>query len=51
MPGEVLELLTYLFREGLDGRNADTTDGVERALGRPPRDFAAYARGAAEAWR
>jgi uncharacterized protein YbjT (DUF2867 family) len=50
LPDEVIELLTYLFREVLDGRNADTTDGVERALGRPPRDFAAFARGAAEAW-
>jgi uncharacterized protein YbjT (DUF2867 family) len=51
VPDDVVELLTYLFREVLDGRNADTTDGVERALGRPPRDFAAFARGAAEVWR
>ena len=28
------ELLTYLFSEVVDGRNADTTDGVRRALGR-----------------
>ena len=47
VPEEFVELLTYLFREVLDGRNADTTDGVERALGRPPRDFATYARAAA----
>jgi hypothetical protein len=33
----------------LDGRNADTTDGVRRALGREGRDFADYAR--AWAWR
>jgi hypothetical protein len=26
-------------------------DVVERALGRPPRDFAAFARGAAHVWR
>lgn len=29
------------------GRNAYLTDGVERALGRAPRDFADYARAAA----
>ncbi len=44
VPGEVIELLTYLFSEVLDGRNAHTTDGVQRALGREPRDFADYAR-------
>ena len=47
VPPEVIELLTYLFSEVVDGRNADTTDGVRRALGREPRDFAAYAREAA----
>jgi hypothetical protein len=31
----------------LDGRNASPTDGVMRALGRPPRDFADYARATA----
>jgi hypothetical protein len=31
----------------MDGRNAATTDGVRRALGRDPRDFADYARAAA----
>jgi uncharacterized protein YbjT (DUF2867 family) len=49
VPAEVIQLLTYLFEEVLDGRNADTTDGVERALGRPPRDFADYGRAAAAA--
>jgi uncharacterized protein YbjT (DUF2867 family) len=44
---EVIELLTYLFKEVVDGRNADTTDGVRRALGREPRDFTQYARSAA----
>jgi len=43
VPADVAELLRYLFTEVLDGRNATVTDGVERALGRPPRDFAAYA--------
>ena len=41
---EVIELLTYLFQEVVDGRNADTTDGVQRALGREARDFGAYVR-------
>jgi uncharacterized protein YbjT (DUF2867 family) len=42
IPGEVVELLTYLFGEVLDGRNARLADGVHRALGREPRDFAQY---------
>jgi len=44
-----VRLLTYLFSEVLDGRNAHLTDGVQRALGREPRDFAHYARDAAAA--
>jgi uncharacterized protein YbjT (DUF2867 family) len=44
---EVIELLTYLFSEVVDGRNADTTDGVKRALGHEARDFADYARATA----
>ena len=47
VPPEAIELLTYLFTEVLDGRNARLTDGVRRALGREPRDFADYAREAA----
>jgi uncharacterized protein YbjT (DUF2867 family) len=47
VPDEYVSLLTYLFGEVLDGRNARPADGVERALGRPPRDFAEYARAAA----
>jgi len=31
----------------LDGRNAHLTDGVQRALGRQPRDFGDSARAAA----
>lgn len=46
-PEDVVWMLDYLFSTVLDGRNAHLTDGVERALGRPPRDFAAYAREAA----
>jgi uncharacterized protein YbjT (DUF2867 family) len=47
VPDEVIELLTYLFGEVLDGRNAHLADGVQRALGREPRDFREYARDAA----
>jgi len=43
-PHEVAWMLDYLFATVLDGRNASLTDGVARALGRPPKDFAAYAR-------
>jgi uncharacterized protein YbjT (DUF2867 family) len=39
----LVKLLTTI----LDGRNARLTDGVRRALGRAPRDFAEYARDAA----
>jgi uncharacterized protein YbjT (DUF2867 family) len=47
VPPEVVELLITLFAEVLDGRNAHLTDGVRRALGREPKDFADYARDAA----
>ena len=47
VPGGVLSLLTHLFTEVLDGRNARLADGVERALGRGARDFRDYARDAA----
>jgi hypothetical protein len=47
VPDDVVDLLTYLFSEVLDGRNAHLADGVERALGRQPRDFRAYVRRAA----
>jgi uncharacterized protein YbjT (DUF2867 family) len=47
VPAEHIDLLRHLFTEVLDGRNAHLTDGVERALGRPPRDFGDFARAAA----
>ena len=47
VPSEVVELLTYLFDEVVVDANAGTADGVRRALGREPRDFAEYARSAA----
>lgn len=43
-PKDVVWLLDYLFATVLDGRNAHLSDGVERALGRAPKDFADYAR-------
>ena len=46
-PKDVVWMLDYLFATVLDGRNAYPTDGVQRALGRPPRDFSDYARAAA----
>ena len=49
VPPVEVALIAYLFGEVLDGRNARVADGVQRALGRPPRDFGAYARDAAAA--
>lgn len=49
VPSDVIGLLQYLFVEVLDGRNAYVADGVRQALGRPPRDFADFARDAAAA--
>ena len=48
----VADVFTAIARETLDGRNAHTTDGVERALGRKPRDFSEFAQTAmvAGAW-
>lgn len=44
VPATFVGLLIYLFSEVLDGRNAHLTDGVQRVLGREPRDFRDYAR-------
>ena len=48
----VADVFTKIARETLDGRNAHIADGVERALGRKPRDFAEFAQSAmtAGAW-
>jgi uncharacterized protein YbjT (DUF2867 family) len=53
VPADIVSLLTYLFTTVLDGRNARPAGGVRDALGRAPRDFAAYARQAAASgvWR
>jgi uncharacterized protein YbjT (DUF2867 family) len=49
----VADVFTDICREVLDGRNASLGDGVQRALGREPRDFADFCRDAmvAHAWR
>jgi len=44
LPEDVIDLMRYLFGEVLDGRNAVLADGVQQALGREPRDFAAFVR-------
>jgi uncharacterized protein YbjT (DUF2867 family) len=47
VPDDEAVSFASLLSEVLDGRNATITDGVERVLGRPPRDFADYARATA----
>ena len=49
VPGDVVALLSYLFTEVLDGRNAQLASGVQEALGREPRDFRDFARATAAA--
>jgi len=53
MPADHVSFLIDLFRWLTDGHNASVTDGVERVLGRKPRDFHDYAReaAAAGAWK
>ncbi len=53
VPADLAELLVELFTVVLDGRNEYLTDGVQRALGRAPKDFTDYARSAAArgAWK
>lgn len=52
MPVEVASFFGALFEGLLDGHNAHISRDVERLLGRPARDFAAYVRDAArgDAW-
>ena len=46
--GQVIaDVISGICRETLDGRNAWLGDGVQRALGRQPRDFGDYCRTAA----
>lgn len=52
MPAEEASNLAQLFTEVLDGHNAYLTNGVQRVLGREPRDFAEYVNNTAQtgAW-
>ena len=43
LPPEIVWLLDELFTKVLDGRNESLTDGVQRVLGRAPKDFSDYA--------
>jgi uncharacterized protein YbjT (DUF2867 family) len=47
VPPDVVALLGHLFTTVLDGRNSAVADGVQRALGHGPRDFADFAHRAA----
>lgn len=47
MPEQDATHLAELLTEVLDGRSAHLSDGVQRAIGRAPRDFREYAREAA----
>jgi uncharacterized protein YbjT (DUF2867 family) len=44
VPEDDIELVLYLFSTVLDGRNTPLADGVQRALGRSPREFSDYVR-------
>ncbi|WP_062206586.1 NmrA family NAD(P)-binding protein [Streptomyces sp. NBRC 109706] len=47
LPAAEADLLLHLFTEIFDGRNTPVTDDVPTLLGRPARDFTAYAARAA----
>lgn len=49
LPAQDAGPFAELIGDVLDGRNAHLTDGVQRALGRPPRDFTSWAHDAAAA--
>jgi uncharacterized protein YbjT (DUF2867 family) len=53
LPDDFADGLAGVFTEIMDGHNAHLTDGVQRALGRPPRDFSDYVRATAATgvWR
>ena len=52
LPEDTVWLIMYLFTTVLDGRNEYVKDGIQRVLGRSPKDFTDYARDVAEtgAW-
>lgn len=52
LPRDYVDLILYLLTTITDGRNEHLNDGIQRALGREPKDFADYARevAATDAW-
>ncbi|QSB06150.1 NAD(P)H-binding protein [Natronoglycomyces albus] len=44
---DVVELFCYLLADLREGSHSETSDGVQQALGRQPRDFSLYVRQAA----
>lgn len=44
VPDDYIKLVLYLFATLFDGRNIPLADGVQRALGRSPRNFSDYVR-------
>lgn len=44
VPADFVWLVNYLFTHVLDGRNANTTNTIERVLGRKAKDFSEYAK-------
>lgn len=47
VPQEYIKLLNYLFIVVLDGRNESLANGVQKALGRKPKDFSSYVKNVA----
>ena len=43
VPEDFIWLITYLFTNVLDGRNASTTNTIEKVLGRPAKSFSTFA--------
>ncbi len=44
VPEDFIWLITYLFTNVLDGRNASTTNTIEEVLGRPAKSFSTFAK-------
>ncbi|MDX1315163.1 MAG: NmrA family transcriptional regulator [Eudoraea sp.] len=44
VPEDFVWLITYLFTNVLDGRNASTTNNIEIILGRPAKSFSTFAK-------
>jgi hypothetical protein len=43
VPGDIVEMLSYLLTSVLDGRNEYLCNGVQQVMGRPSRNFTDYA--------